>query len=172
MIIVGKLWINMNLIFVLIDPTKSTSFRNINFFSHRYKKNTPNTIYLTLPANFLARNIKFNVHISIIIHIMIKIISFVFWKTGHFLLDRPLCYISIETQRKLLTETVHCSEALRNALSFKYLWNFDQFIGRTVATQQLEEFGKYLIRYLGQKLTKWEVVLTSTLVPLGYFQIF
>ena len=48
------------------------------------------TIYLTLPPNFLVRNIKFNVHISIIIHIMIKIFSFVFRKTGHFDLDRPL----------------------------------------------------------------------------------
>ena len=90
MLIVGKLWINMNLIFVLTDPTKPTSFRNI-FFLSPLSKSAPNTIYLTFPANFLVRNIKFNVHISIIILIMIKILSFVFWKTGHFLLHRPLC---------------------------------------------------------------------------------
>ena len=67
----------MNLIFELTDPTKSTSFRNINCFSLTVKKSAQNTIYLTLRANFLVRNIKFNVHISIIIHIMIKILSFV-----------------------------------------------------------------------------------------------
>ena len=33
----GEIVINMNLIFVLLDPTKSTSFRNINFFSRYYK---------------------------------------------------------------------------------------------------------------------------------------
>ena len=84
MIIVGKLWINIKLIFVLTDPTKSTTFRNINFFSLTIIKKRTKYYIFNISANFLVRNIKFNVHISITIHIMIKILSFVFWKLDTF----------------------------------------------------------------------------------------
>ena len=118
MIIVGKLWINMNLIFVLTDPTKSTFFRKINFCSLTViKKRTKYCIYLTLPAYFLVRNIKFNVHISIIIHIMIKILSFVFWKQDTFSWTDPylrrLC-----TTCRLKSETVAVHRGMNMVLDY------------------------------------------------------